>query len=69
MHRSPHHRKAARDKKRVMVYLTPEQHHKLRVRAAELDLSMSDLIGRWLDSTLVESTLIITSPGGTRREP
>lgn len=45
---------------RVTIYLTAAQRRKLRVRAAELGVKMSELVGRWLDDTLIEDKLFIT---------
>lgn len=58
--REPHHRQTVDPEQvKATFYLSPEQHQRLKIRAAEEGMSMSALVALWIDSGAV-----VYRPGG-----
>ncbi|HEX9903183.1 MAG TPA: ribbon-helix-helix domain-containing protein [Acidobacteriota bacterium] len=55
--------------KRVTVYLKPEYHRALRVKAAETEYSVSDLVNEALKNALLEDAADLEAFDKRAREP
>ena len=56
-------------KKRVTVYLKPEYHRALRVKAAETEYSVSDLVNAAVKNALLEDAADLEAFDKRAREP
>jgi len=57
------------DSKRATVYLDPDLHRALRLRAAETDATISDLVNEAVREALAEDVDDLTAVAARRREP
>lgn len=55
--------------KRVTVYLKPEFHHVLRVKSAETEISVSDLVNEAVRNALLEDAVDLESFDARAGEP
>jgi len=55
--------------RRATVYLEPELHRALRVKAAETDQSISDLVNEAVRQTLAEDAEDLAASRGRAKEP
>ena len=55
--------------KRTTVYLDPDLHHALRIKAAETENSMSELVSEAIKLALVEDAVDIAAFDERRKEP
>jgi len=55
--------------KRTTIYLDPELHHALRIKAAETEHSMSELVEEALKLSLAEDSVDLTAFDERREEP
>ena len=56
-------------KKRVTVYLKPEYHHALRIKAAETEYSVSDLVNAAVRQALLEDAVDLEAFGKRAKDP
>jgi len=55
--------------KRTTVYLDPELHHALRIKAAETEHSMSELVEEAIKISLAEDSIDLAAFDERRKEP
>lgn len=58
-----------RDNKRVTVYLKPEYHRALRIKAAETEYSVSDLVNAAVKRALLENAVDLEAFDTRAKEP
>ncbi len=59
----------SKENKRVTVYLKPEYHRALRIKAAETEYSVSDLVNSAVKQALLEDAVDLEVFGKRAKEP